>query len=421
MKTQHRILCLAVVAVLSLGAAGAPAQDAGGASIKGDLNAARPFWDKGGTAYNAGKYTQAAAHFQKAYELYSHPKFLYAVAQSERMAGNHAKAVTAYQRYLKDHPSPISLAYLNMGESLLKLKRRKEADKAFQTFITVDPSNPQVEQARIAIKTGKPPSEQDKRDPNKVKQAVELTNKGIALYNKQQYQQAGDLFRQGWQQLKMPEFLRNAGLSYERAKLWDKAAQAYQEYAKIPGTSIDAWVFLARCRLELFDFIGAYKAYDQYHKVAPVGAAYRSEAGEFLDSINVSQTPSPEDVKRVREFTNKGIEHYNAGRYKQARKCFQDSGFVLLHRSVYFNMALCEMGLKEWKNALQDFRTYLENGDTGRHAFVHLWAAECLINLKALKEADKHVRRYLELADKEDLPGENTNRKWANDLLAKCR
>jgi len=390
--------------------------------IKGDLNAARPFWDKGGKAYAQGKYDEAAKQFEEAFKRYQHGKFLYAVAQSQRAGGKHNQAVASFKRYLKVHTAPITLAHFNMGDCLLKLKKRQEAEKAFRTFIRLSPNSPFVGQAKLAIKTGVPPSDRDKRDPKTVQQATARTNAGIALYNQNKHAEAARLFLRGYKQFPtMPEFLYNAGLSYERAQSWKEAAKAYEQYVKTPGANDRAWAFLARCRAESFDFPGAYKAYDQYLRISPDGAKYRTEAREFVDDLNPDKPPSPSDAKRARALIQQGKGHYNAGAYEKAIKCFFDAALAAPSRSIFHNIGVCEEKLKHWKLALGSWESYLEPGDKGRHAVGHLHAARCLIELKVPKRALEHVQAYIKRANEADLPWEKEDLAWARKLERLCK
>src|SRR5689334_21971491 len=74
--------------------------------------AAEEAYTKGDTAYNLGRYDEAAEWFTKAYESWPQPEFLYNIAQSYRLGGNCKQALHFYKRFKsikeKDKDAPLS-------------------------------------------------------------------------------------------------------------------------------------------------------------------------------------------------------------------------------------------------------------------------------------------------------------------------
>jgi tetratricopeptide (TPR) repeat protein len=73
---------------------------------------AEEYYTKGDTAYNLGRYADAADWFTKAYEAWPQPEFLYNIAQSYRLGGNCKQALHFYKRFKslkeKDKEAPLS-------------------------------------------------------------------------------------------------------------------------------------------------------------------------------------------------------------------------------------------------------------------------------------------------------------------------
>lgn len=61
--------------------------------------AAQEFFSKGNTAYNLGRFDEAAGLFSKAYEAWPQPDFLYNIAQSYRLERNCKRALHFYKRF----------------------------------------------------------------------------------------------------------------------------------------------------------------------------------------------------------------------------------------------------------------------------------------------------------------------------------
>jgi tetratricopeptide (TPR) repeat protein len=69
-----------------------------GAALADD---ARAHWKQGTAAYALGHYAEAAAEYEKAYELHPDSALLYNAAQAHRLAGNKSRALLLYQSYLR--------------------------------------------------------------------------------------------------------------------------------------------------------------------------------------------------------------------------------------------------------------------------------------------------------------------------------
>jgi len=101
MPVRLRGLTLVAVAFAALLCAGtARAQDKP-ADAKA---AAKEHYNRGTSYYDLQRYDDAIKEFEAAYQLKNDPAFLYNLAQSYRMAGNHERAATFYKTYLRYVP-----------------------------------------------------------------------------------------------------------------------------------------------------------------------------------------------------------------------------------------------------------------------------------------------------------------------------
>jgi tetratricopeptide (TPR) repeat protein len=66
--------------------------------------AARPYFERGAAAYDAGMYPQAIEAFERGQRLDPHPDFLYALAQAYRKQGDCTRAIALYQAFLATRP-----------------------------------------------------------------------------------------------------------------------------------------------------------------------------------------------------------------------------------------------------------------------------------------------------------------------------
>jgi tetratricopeptide (TPR) repeat protein len=96
---------------------------------------------KGGAHHRAGRYDEALAEYQAAYEAAPDPGFLFMIGQAYRMKGDKPRALATYQKYLAAQPAsgPIGEAQHHVSELAAKIeleqaleeeRRRTEAERA---------------------------------------------------------------------------------------------------------------------------------------------------------------------------------------------------------------------------------------------------------------------------------------------------
>src|SRR5262249_50079772 len=94
-----RLLLPAILLGILGVAAGAHAQPAS------DLAGARRLEKTGTEAFRAGRYDQAIASYQAAYELAPRPGVLFNIARAYHKKGDAKQALEYYRRYLADEPN----------------------------------------------------------------------------------------------------------------------------------------------------------------------------------------------------------------------------------------------------------------------------------------------------------------------------
>jgi len=403
------------------------------AKLKGDPNAARPYWHKGAEAYKAAKYNDAVKNFEKAFELYEHWTFQYCIGQAYRKAGNYKRAFQAYERYTKICPKPDPIVWLRIGDCQIKGGGRDWIEpkhkESYQKYLQLEPNGPYAEQARTAIKTGIAISDQDKRSPETLKQAHALFEKGHKLFGDLKYAEAGKLYMEGWEKFKMSEMLLNAAVCYgsagygrgDEAKLpmfKRKRIEILEQYLKTPGAKEYVWHSLALTYISLGDYPKARDTYERYVKLHPNGSlAYL--ANEYLRLYRgpKNKQPTPEQLKQSKEAIARAEKHYKAGRYGPALKEFQTAEKAVPLRSTAYNIGMCFMRLKRESMALARFEALLKERSTAADGHIRLRAAECCLKMNRFDDAAKHVQQF-EYKSDPYAPNAQANIAWARQLKA---
>jgi len=419
-KLTVRLLAVLILAVFA-GPAAAQDTPAGAAgagatvspAIKGDKQAAQPYWERGWKAYKEGKYAEAVTLLEKAYKLYKHWRFQHAIGQAQRRARNWQKSLTAYQLYVKVCPAPDNAVHFNMGECLLRLGKRPEANKAFGTYLKLAPSGPYAAHARHAIKTGKLPGDLGKRDPAKVAQARQLFERAKKIAMQGKWSEAAKIYMDGWNTYKMPELLWNAGQCHYNAKNWYEAAKAIEQRIALPFPVEDAYSLLAGCYEQQGMVTKTRSTWQRYLKLYPKGR-FAAEATTF---INTPQTVLEKKAKAGAFFEN-GQKHYEAKRYREAREEFLKAEQALPHPNTAFNIGRCHMHLKEWKSALQRFQNVLAT-DLKNHPYAHLHAAKCFLQMNMPNNATRHIGLFKKQV--KGTPIEKEARTMVRQLEAECK
>jgi tetratricopeptide (TPR) repeat protein len=110
---------------------------------------ARAHFKRAEAAFNLGKFEEALASYQAAYEAKALPGFLFNIAQCHRNLGNHERALFFYRRYLALDPQTPNRAVVE--ELIAETERRRDA-QAPGTSLTPPP-------AALAAPAVAPPAE----------------------------------------------------------------------------------------------------------------------------------------------------------------------------------------------------------------------------------------------------------------------
>ncbi|MBN1918321.1 MAG: tetratricopeptide repeat protein [Verrucomicrobia bacterium] len=399
---------------------------------RGSEEEGMPLFQQAAREYEAHNYAEAARLLEQAYAAHEHPLLAYNLGQAHRNAENYEAALTAYRNYIQLCPRDelVNRVYVLIGECLLQLDRRQEANEAFQHYLDLEHDGEYAAQAQRALESGETPSAQDRRDPQAVEQAREICDRAAALWEQEQFQQAAEVFLRGYERMpEMHEFLYDAGLCYLDAQAWNDASRTLRRYVETPGAAHDAWAFLGECYGEMFDFGEAVEAYERYLELEPRGE-YAQEARDFVNDtmpfpsetgVRRETGATPGEFERAEVHFNAGREHFDAGRFQEAIGAFESAFEIVPSRALVYNIGLCLSRLGQWQEALTRFEQFLERDDQGMAVIAHLEAAECLIELRRPQDAVRHLDQFATRAQESDLDNEETHTARAEQLRRRAQ
>jgi tetratricopeptide (TPR) repeat protein len=402
-------------------------------TIEGDSAAARPLFEQGQTAYVQAEFAQAAELFQRAYDAWHHPAFLYNRGQALVHISRWQDALAAFQQYVSTYESSglpaeqfETLVHVQIAECLHRLNRRDEATQALRLYLEASPQGDLAPAVRQCVETGASPSTIGARDPATVRAARQAYEQALALHRRGQYREAAESFLQAYDRLSdVTELLYNAASSYRAARMWNEAIREYERYMMTTCPDAEAYIQLAQCYHQQANYERAMQAYRNYLAREPRGI-FAEDARQYIESmasvLAMSNEAQPQEtVEQASRIFSRGFEHYSAGRYRQALQDFSEAHDLVPTRQTQYNIGMCYYHLREWLRALTQFENYLRNGDTGEHAMAHLYAAECLLELERWGEAQHHIQDYLARADEAELPQEERDRARAQRLMQRVR
>jgi hypothetical protein len=148
-KYSRQVMRLVVVAALFQAMVWVPTAHAAanqdGAKAEADKDAARSEWRRGTTAYDLGRYEEAASHYEAAYTLVQDPGFLFNIAQSYRMGGRLSQALERYRAFLRN--ASVDAPNRGTAEKFVEEIKRKLEEKKEVVAITSPETTPAKEPA----------------------------------------------------------------------------------------------------------------------------------------------------------------------------------------------------------------------------------------------------------------------------------
>ncbi len=402
-------------------------------TIEGDQNAARPLYQQAEQAYMRGEHAQAAELFQRAYGLWHHPTFQFNRGQALARATRYQDALAAFQQYVSTYASSglpadrfESLVHIQIAECLHQLNRRSEATAALRRYLELNPQGDLAPAVRQSIERSTPPGSIGARDPQTVQAARRIHDEAAALHQHGSDRQAAERFLEGYRQYsEVSEFLYNAASCYRSARMWVEAVREYERYVMTACPAADAFVELAQCYHEQADYERAIEAYQRYLQREPRGT-FASDAREYVQSMTSvlemsRQRPPRETIRQASQHFDRGRTHYEAGRYRQALQEFSQAHDLAPTRETQFNIGMCYYRMRDWMHTLTTFENYLRDGDDAEHTVAHLYAAQAEIELERPGNAQRHIQDYLTRADAQELPNEERDRRFAQQLQERVR
>jgi tetratricopeptide (TPR) repeat protein len=105
-----------------------------------DKRTAKAHYEDGTRAYNLGRFPDAIASFEKAYEEDPAAILLFNIAQSNRQMGNHERALFFYRRYLEADPQSKNRA--SVESRMEEIRAAQQAAEQANAVSTPSPATP---------------------------------------------------------------------------------------------------------------------------------------------------------------------------------------------------------------------------------------------------------------------------------------
>ncbi|MCG8420349.1 MAG: tetratricopeptide repeat protein [Proteobacteria bacterium] len=103
---------------------------------------AREHFERAERLFSIGKFEQAAARYEAAYDAAQLPEFLFNIGQCYRQLQRYDQAIFAYQKYLQEKPDALNREYVERTIAELEQKRDLEASRRLRlTEPLADPSD----------------------------------------------------------------------------------------------------------------------------------------------------------------------------------------------------------------------------------------------------------------------------------------
>src|SRR5262245_42007516 len=90
---------------------------------------AKAFVEEGALAYQLGRFTEALAAYEKAYEAERLPALLFNIGQCHKMLGDHERAIFFFEGFLRERPEAKSRPLV---ETLIAESKRELEQQAHQ-------------------------------------------------------------------------------------------------------------------------------------------------------------------------------------------------------------------------------------------------------------------------------------------------
>lgn len=149
--------------------------------------------------------------------------------------------------------------------------------------------------------------------------------RGKELYNKGDFDSAAEEWEQAYQKQPYPELLYNIGRAYEQAGNLSASIAFYERYLEAKPT-----------------------ANDRPNVEATI---------KRLRALNVKATR--EIRQEALDQYRRGVELYQAGRYKEALTLMQEAYKKVPSGTLIYNIARCRERLNDLEGAIKDYKTYL--------------------------------------------------------------
>ena len=182
---------------------------------------ARQWFDRGQSAYQAGRYAKAADCFRHAYGLLANPAFLFDEGSALERGRHPAAAANAFEHYLIADPTAADAA-----EVIAKIKALRGQAPANDPDGLLDPEDDAAAAPAVAA-TGD-------------QGASEWYNRGAVAFQLGDYKRAYDAFVAAYDLKPHAAFVYNQAACLDKLGNVDAAVQAYERYLALDSKARDA-------------------------------------------------------------------------------------------------------------------------------------------------------------------------------------
>lgn len=266
--------------------------------------------------YQARRFERALAAYEKAYEAFPLPGFLYNEASCLEQLGRLIEAADTYESYLEVPDPPGARAERDPEPVLERIRRlRARADAQAQ-----DPTET----------TGRPA-------------AQAWFDRGQLAYLAEDWDKALESFEKAFAAEPLADFVYNEGATLEKLGRPEAAANAYERYLVLDPSAKD--------REALIEHIKTLRE--------PGGkdAIIDPWAGDYAADYTAGVTGS--GVEAARQWLERGTIAYQLGEYRHALECFESAYDNKPLPEFVYNQAAALERLGETDGAIQAYERYL--------------------------------------------------------------
>ena len=181
---------------------------------------ARDWFDRGQSAFKAGRFAKAAESFRQANRQWANPDFIFDEGSALEAGHHNRAAANAYEHYLLANPGAK-----NADELIAKIKQLRATAPPEGPDALIDPEDDAAEMPAVTAK-GK-------------QAAAEWFDRAQLAYRLGEYHRAYEGFVAAYDAAPFPDFVFNQAVALDRLGNADAAIQAYERYIALAPKAKD--------------------------------------------------------------------------------------------------------------------------------------------------------------------------------------